>query len=90
MLQIEIGKRAEKYLRSIPKKHARQIALKIHDLRTNSEPPDSKKLADSEYRRADIGEHRIIYHATRTTLFIPLVGKRNDGEVYRKLKRLEQ
>ena len=90
MLQIEIGRRAEKYLRTLPKKHARQVALKIHSLRTNPEPSDSRKLTNSDFRRADIGEHRIIYTCTKTVLSIPLIGKRNDDEVYRRLDRLQR
>ena len=89
MLSISIEKRAQKYLRSIQKKHVHQIVTKLYELRHDPEPSDSKMLKNSEYRRADIGEHRIIYLVIKNTLIVPLIGKRNDDEVYRRLRRLE-
>jgi mRNA interferase RelE/StbE len=90
MLKIDLGKRAEKYMRTLPRKHAAQIATKIFELRNDPLSPDSKQLQNSEFRRADFGEHRIVYTISSTTLFIPLIGKRNDGDVYRRLRRLEK
>lgn len=89
MLRINIGKRAEKYLRTLPKKPARQISLKLIELQRDPEPHDSRGLAHSAFRRADIGEHRIVYTFSTTTLFVPLIGKRNDDDVYRRLRRME-
>jgi len=58
-------------------------------LRVDPEPNDSKYLVNFHpYRRADVGEYRIIYRIDKTTLVILLVGKRNDDEVYRKMRRL--
>ena len=39
------------------------------------------------YRRAKSGEYRIIFYVEAGTLFVPLIGKRNDDEVYQLLKR---
>ncbi len=89
MLEINLGKRAEKYLRTLPKKHARQVSLKLFELQRDPEPNDSKELAHSAFRRADIGEHRIVYTFSATTLLVPLIGKRNDDDVYRRLRRME-
>lgn len=89
MLQIKLGKRAEKYLRALPKKHARQISLKLIELQRDPEPHDSKGLVGSVFRRADIGEHRVVYTFSATTLLVPLIGKRNDDDVYRRLRRME-
>ncbi|MBA3788904.1 type II toxin-antitoxin system RelE/ParE family toxin [Patescibacteria group bacterium] len=89
MLKIDIGKRAEKYLRTLPKKHAQQVILTLYELQKNPSPPDSKQLKNSTFRRADMGEHRIIYCVVGSTLFIPLIGKRNDNDVHRRLQRLE-
>jgi mRNA interferase RelE/StbE len=87
MLQINFTKQAEKFLRKIPSKHAKQIAKKIMSIRENPLPNDSKKLIDTAYLRTDVGEYRIIYLVEENILNILLIGKRNDGEVYRKLKR---
>ena len=50
-------------------------------------PPDSAKLKgyDNLYRK-DVGEFRIIYHFDNTHLFVSLVGKRNDDDIYKKLR----
>ncbi|HEX2792485.1 MAG TPA: type II toxin-antitoxin system RelE/ParE family toxin [Candidatus Paceibacterota bacterium] len=88
MRRIDVSKRAAKYLRSLLPKHARQVGDKILDLAKHPEPPDSKPLQGHDYRRADMGEHRIIYRFSEDCLFIALVGKRNDGDVYRKLDRM--
>jgi mRNA interferase RelE/StbE len=90
MLRIEISKRAEKFIRALPAKQKRQITFKIQELRVNSEPHDSIRLKGYEqYRRADIGEYRIIYFVRESMiLIIFLVGKRNDDDIYKQLKRL--
>jgi mRNA interferase RelE/StbE len=79
---------AGKFIDRIPQKHARQILEKIEALRVNPEPGDSSPLRGAPYRRADAGEYRIIYRFEDTTLFVVPVGKRNDDDVYRQLKRL--
>lgn len=90
MLKIEISKRSEKFIRTLPPKQQRQVTSKILDLRTNPEPHDSTKLKGYEYyRRADIGEYRIVYFVRDSVLLVVLlVGKRNDDDVYKQLKRL--
>lgn len=89
MRKTEVAKRANKYLASLPPKHLRQIATKIDELVINPEPNDSKLLHGYPYHRADIGEHRIIYRYSDELLYIALIGKRNDDDVYRRLDRLE-
>jgi len=53
------------------------------DLCRNPEPPDSSLLkgSDEGYRRADIGEDRIIYRVAGYTLEVLLIGKRNGSVV---------
>lgn len=79
---------AGKFIDRIPQKHARQILEKIEALRIDPEPGDSSLLKGAPYRRADAGEYPIIYWFDDTTLSVVLVGKRNDDDVYRQLKRL--
>jgi mRNA interferase RelE/StbE len=90
MRNLKLGKRASKYLTTLQAKQARQLAVKLFELRLNPEPNDSKQLRGSTYRRADVGEHRIIYEYSEDILSVPLTGKRNDGDVYRRLDRLER
>jgi mRNA interferase RelE/StbE len=87
MLKIEYSRQAAKILRRLPPKHGRQLATKITALSRDPYPPDSAKLVGAPFRRADVGEYRIIYDVEGETLRIVLVGKRNDAEVYRRLKR---
>jgi mRNA interferase RelE/StbE len=39
------------------------------------------------WRRVDIGEYRVIFRFDDSTIYVPVVGKRNDSEVYRHLPR---
>jgi mRNA interferase RelE/StbE len=89
MLKIEISKRAGKFLITLPPKQGRQLAVKIQQLRENPEPNDSLLLKGfTPYRRADQGEYRIIYYVQDDTLKVDLIGKRNDDDVYKQLRRI--
>jgi len=88
MLKIKISKDAAKFIKKLPAKNQQQIALKIQEIRRDSGSHDSKKLQGALYLRADVGEYRIIYEIEGgVLLLIVLVGKRNDGDVYRKMSR---
>lgn len=89
MLKIDFDRAALKFLKKIPPKHGRQIGLKIYDLRHDPDPPDSRELKGklAFYRRVDVGEYRIIYFVDADILRIPLIGKRNDGAVYKQMER---
>lgn len=88
MLDIRISRLSQKFIVKLPLKHINQIKTKLHELRRDPYPHDSKQLIGFDYYRADVGEYRIIYKTEENVLFIILVGKRNDDEVYKKLKRL--
>ncbi|OQW91522.1 MAG: hypothetical protein BWK78_04425 [Thiotrichaceae bacterium IS1] len=88
ILNLNIAKDISKYLRELPFKNFRQVCLSMFELRENPLPYDAEKLKgyDNLYRR-DMGEYRIIYSFDKTTVYIYLIGKRNDDEVYRRLKQ---
>ncbi len=90
MLRIDIARRVEKFQARLPSKHRRQIAERILALAAEPAAQDTKALHGSDFRRADMGEYRIVYRVADRTLQVVLVGKRNDDEVYRQLKRLER
>jgi mRNA interferase RelE/StbE len=50
-------------------------------------PPDSKLLKGRDCWRATSGEYRIVYEYDDAELRVLVVGKRNDDEVYRQLRR---
>jgi mRNA interferase RelE/StbE len=89
MIEISISKQAVKFLENAHPKNAKQIARKLMNLRTNPLPFDSIQLKGiySKYRRADIGEYRIIYFVDLDILYIVLIGKRNDNDIYKILTR---
>ena len=59
----------------------------MFSLMENPEPHDSKDLIGYLFRRADVGEYRIVYRVEGDILKVALIGKRNDDDVYRQLKR---
>lgn len=88
MYKLDITRSAGKLLKKLPPKQYRQIVGTILELRENPTPHDSKQLTGfPEYRRVDIGEYRIVYRVDSDTVFIAVVGKRNDDEVYRQFKK---
>lgn len=89
MLRLEVWPEAVKFLNSIERKHAGQIALKIFGLLQDPFPPDSKQIKGtrSTFYRADLGEYRIVYQVQKEILQVPLIGKRNDDEIYKELAR---
>ncbi|NBV76511.1 MAG: type II toxin-antitoxin system RelE/ParE family toxin [Methylococcaceae bacterium] len=88
MRKLDIAKRAERFLKILPPKQGKQIAQKLLSLLADPYPVDSKKLVNTDLFRVDSGEYRIIYAVSEAIVQIILVGKRNDDEVYRKLRKL--
>lgn len=90
MLKIEITKRAGKFIESLPAKQKRQITAKILELRNNPQPQDSIQIKNfQQFRRTSVGEYRIIYQIQESVLLIiVLIGKRNDDDLYKQLRRL--
>jgi mRNA interferase RelE/StbE len=79
------------FLKGLQPKISAQIAKKVLSLNLDPFPADHKALKGyPNYYRVDSGEFRIVYtyNPGTDTLEIILVDKRNDDEVYRKLKRL--
>jgi len=63
--------------------------MKIIELCSNPTPQDAKMLkgTSGDFWRVDAGEYRIIYRLEDDVLKVPLIGKRNDDEVYREMRR---
>ena len=88
MLRINLSKEAERFLKKIPAKHSKQLAERLYALLQDPESLPSVELKGyAPYRRVKSGEYRIIFYVEDETLFVPLIGKRNDDEVYQLLKR---
>ena len=79
------------FLKGLQPKIVAQIAKKVLALNVEPIPSDSKELSGyAGYYRVDTGEYRIVYRfkADEDLVEVILVGKRNDDEVYKQLKRL--
>jgi mRNA interferase RelE/StbE len=79
------------FLKGLQPKIAAQIAKKVLSLNIDPLPTDAKELKGySGLHRVDSGEYRIVYrfNVQEDLVEILLVGKRNDDEVYKQLKRL--
>ena len=90
MLKLQLAKDAAKAMDKMPDKHFCQVYDAAEALRVDPEPRDSKELSSNvmpKRRRKDVGEYRIIYRHDNETLYVDVVGKRNDGDVYKKAKR---
>ena len=88
MRKLAITRDAYKFLEDLQTKQFRQVTQKVLSLLVAPQPNDAAQLRGYDYWRADIGEYRIIYKWDDETVFLVLVGRRNDDEVYRRLERL--
>jgi mRNA interferase RelE/StbE len=88
VLLLKPTKAVVRFIEDLPPKQFRQIWLTVLALLTEPYPQDSKQLQGYPYHRVDFGEYRIIYQVEEDTLKLILIGKRNDDEVYRQLRRL--
>ncbi|MDR3567711.1 MAG: hypothetical protein P4L43_06750 [Syntrophobacteraceae bacterium] len=88
MLKLDLPKSALKFVEALPPKLFTQVFKKVLALMKDPEPGDSLNLEGYPFKRVDIGEYRVIYHADKETLHVEVIGKRNDDDVYRKLRNL--
>ncbi len=86
--KLDVRSVVVKELKNLPTKHFRQVTLAVLGLLENATPHDSASLVGHpSWRRIDVGEYRVIYHFDADTVYVTLVGKRNDAEVYKLLRR---
>jgi len=86
--KLDVRSAVVKEFKDLPTKHFRQATLAILSLLQNATPHDSAALLEHQpWRRLDIGEYRVIYQFAADTVYVALLGKRNDAEVYKRLRR---
>lgn len=85
--KLSLTNDAKRFLDRLDAKQYRQVVRRILALIDDATPPDSSKMTGSEYRRVDQGEYRIVYFLDADTVYIVVVGKRNDDEVYATTRR---
>ena len=87
MYKLSFSKDARRFLDELDAKQFRQVVKRILALIADAQSSDSQQLVGSSFRRIDQGEYRIIYAVEDDVVAITLIGKRNDGEVYARLRR---
>ena len=89
MLKLDIKRPAFDCLTGLQARQFKQVMLSIIRLTKDPYPQDSQKLTGYPYYRIDTGEFRVIYDIEGDeTVRIILAGKRNDDEVYKRLRDL--
>lgn len=86
-----ISKQAQRFIKKLPQKQARQLVTAIDSLQENPHQHDVRPLQGYKpYLRKDSGEYRIIYRydSLVETLQIAAVAKRNDDQIYDLFKRM--
>lgn len=87
-MRLKLSRQAEKFLQRIPAKHAAQIVTKINIMLREPDLMQTVELKGHEpYCRIKSGEYRVIFKIEVDLLFITLIGKRNDDEIYKRIKR---
>lgn len=91
MLRIDASRQAAAFLQSIPAKHARQIVERIEALaRDPAKQPHEELRGYAPMRRMRSGEYRVIFRIEAETLFLLLIGRRNDDDIYKALERWQR
>ena len=83
---VEISKKLEKVLKSIPRADVIKIRDCIRDLEKEPRPSGIEKLADADnLYRVRQGKYRIIYeiHDTKLVIIVVAIGHRK--EIYKRL-----
>ena len=90
MLKLALSRAALRYVQTLDPRQYRQVVGTVFRLLQDPAPHDSQPLSGYPYRRVDIGEYRIIYRVEGEVLNVFLIGKRNDDEIYRDMRRLRE
>ena len=88
MLKLALSRTALRFVQTLNPRQYRQVVGTVFRLMQEPAPHDSQPLTGYPYRRVDIGEYRIIYRVEGAVLNVFLIGKRNDDEIYRDMRRL--
>ncbi len=87
MLRPDLSNDAIRFLKRRDAKQFMQIFQAIAALCDNPRPHDSIALGNGQHFRQDVGEFRVIYRFDDTTLYVAVIGNRNDGAAYHEFER---
>jgi len=86
VLPLSLSRAAVRSLETLPAKQYRQVVRRIIMLMADPRPADAAKLKGYDYYRVTVGEYRIVFDIVDSVLRVLVIGKRNDDEVYRRLR----
>jgi len=87
VLPLSLSKASVRFLDRLPPKQYRQVTRKIIMLMADPQPTDAERMKGYDYSRVTVGEYRVIFAVHDGVLRVIAIGKRNDGEVERRLGR---
>jgi mRNA interferase RelE/StbE len=86
MLKLDLSNDAGAFLSNLPAKQFKQIVSSVLSTLKNPNAHDKRPITGLQgYYRVGIGEYRIVFKIEGDILKIPIIGKRNGDEVYRRL-----
>jgi mRNA interferase RelE/StbE len=86
VLPLSLSRASGRFLDTLPPKQCRQVTRKIIMLMANPQPADAERLKGYDYSRVTVGEYRVIFDVHDGALRVIAIGKRNDDDVYRRLR----
>ena len=86
VLPLSLSKASVRFLDTLPPKQYRQVTRKIIMVMANPQPTDAERLKGYDYSRVTVGEYRVVFDVQGGVLRVIAIGKRNDGEEYRRLR----
>ena len=88
MRLVNLSKQADKFLNTLPAKQYKQLARDIFRLAKQPQQQDTAQLkGHKDFFRKDSGEYRIIYRFDDSILYVTVINKRNDDQVYKTFLR---
>lgn len=87
MLKPDLANDAMRFLKKRDSKQFLQIFQAITSLCNDPRPNDSISMGNGTHFRKDVGEFRVIYRFDVETLFVTVVGNRNDSAAYQEFDR---
>jgi mRNA interferase RelE/StbE len=86
VLPLSLSRASARFLEALSPKQYRQVVRKIITLMADPRHADAERLRGHPYSRVTAGEYRIVFDIQDGLLRILLIGKRNDDDVYRRLR----
>lgn len=83
MYQVEFSKTALKDLNELPQQIQKRVLAEIENLAKNPRHPGIKKLVNSLYYRARVGNYRILYDIQDNILTVMVLKIKHRSDIYK-------